>query len=89
MNYIRVVYPLIEVGKSHNRPSLPECVINIHEGSVTWNIHSTNDDDRAEYWEVDETKYNPSYNPPLMTASEVETTVYGPAGKAAWIAANT
>ena len=83
--YIKCVYPRIVVGKSHARPSLPECCVRLHEVSVTWDIHSENEADRAEYWEVNEAKYDADISPALMTAAEVETAVYGEAGKEQWL----
>ena len=87
-SFIKVVYPQIEVGKSHARPSRPDCCINISEVSVTWDIHSADEADRAEYWEIDVAKHDPSICSGEMTAAEVETAVYGPAGKAQWLIDN-
>lgn len=88
--YSKWIYPKIEAGKSHARPIMPDCFVSIYEYSITWNIHSNNDNDRAEYWEVDMVRHAKVADimPALMTSAEVEIDVYGPAGKAAWILAN-
>ncbi len=77
--YTKHVYPLVASGDSHTRPPLPPTFVRVHEISVTWDIFSANEDDRAEYWED---------TAGTLTAAEVETAVYGVDGKAAWIAAN-
>lgn len=87
-DYLKVVYPQIAVGASHARPSRPDCCMGVHEISVTWDIHSANDEDRAEYWEVDPATVPAEILSLCNTAAEVETAVYGVDGKAAWIIAN-
>ena len=77
--YTKHVYPLISQGASHVRPPIPGTFAGVHEISVTWDIHSANEDDRAEYWED---------SAGILTAAEVEEAVYGVDGKDAWIAAN-
>jgi len=84
--YAKYIYPKIIVGKSHARPEMPYCFIRLVESSVTWDIFSVNDADRAEFWEVDMAKDHS--NLVLMTLAQVETEVYGVEGKAAWIAAH-
>ena len=86
--YVKYIYPKIEVGHSHARPSLPDCCTKIYETTLTWDIYSADDTDRVEYWEVDETKYDLSISPPLETAAEVDVAIYGPGGKAQYIIDN-
>lgn len=74
--YTKWIYPKVNVGDSHKRPTMPESFIKIHEVSLSWDLASDNDDDRAEYWEdLDGT----------MTLEQVELEVYGPDGKQAWM----
>lgn len=88
--YSKWIYPKIEIGQSHVRPIMPTCFVKLHECSVTWNIFSNNDNDRAEYWEVDLVEHTKVANimPALMTATEVELEVYGSEGKSAWMTAH-
>lgn len=83
--YVKWIYPQIEIGKSHKRPEMPLCFIRLAESSTSWSIHSIDDNDRAEYWEVDVAKMDVMHSP--MTIEEVELAVYGIDGKSAWIAA--
>lgn len=77
--YTKHVYPHVLAGATHVRPALPATFGNVYEISVTWDITSLNEDDRAEYWED---------SVGTLTAAEVEEAVYGPAGKAAWLTAH-
>ncbi|MCK5307109.1 MAG: hypothetical protein KAJ73_00725 [Zetaproteobacteria bacterium] len=79
MLYTKQVYPQVVDGNPHIRPALPASFGNIHEFSVTWDITSASEDDRAEYWEDSEG---------TLTAAQVEEAVYGAEGKAAWVTAN-
>ena len=88
--YSKWIYPKAEVGQMQKRPMMPFCFTNLVESSVTWNVYSNIDNDRAEYWEVDMVEYAKvsTLLPPLMTLAEVELDVYGVDGKAAWIVAH-
>ena len=88
--YAKWIYPKAEVGQAHKRPMMPMCFVRLHEVTVSWDIHSNNENDRAEYWEVDMVEHAKVCDlmPPLMTEAEVEIDVYGIEGKAAWIAAH-
>jgi len=87
-SYIKWFYPQIEPGKSHKRPEMPLCFIRLYECSKTWDIHSANDMDRAEFWEVDMSKLDVLHLPYILTQLQVEIDVYGAGGKAQWLIDN-
>lgn len=86
MHLVKFIHPQIEPGKTYMRGEMHKCFIRIREIPLTYDVHSADENDRAEYWEVNISDYDSQLLPALMTESEVETAVYGVNGKAAYFA---
>lgn len=87
MMFAKYIYPKIDIGASHARPLMPFCFRSLIDVSVQFNINSSNDVDRVEFWEVDEAE-DCSGVGRLYTQSEMEQDLYG-MSRAAYIAARS
>ena len=76
--YIKWVHPQIPAGRFHATPLKPLCLKNYFDKSFNWDFHSSDDNDRSEYWEIDMVEHAKVADLlPLMTAEEVYMEVYG------------
>lgn len=48
--YSPLVYPILNEGGSYTRPDLPETFISLAFETQSWDLASSNDLDRTEYW---------------------------------------
>jgi len=48
--YSPLVYPILNEGGSYTRPDLPETFVSLAFETASWDLASSNDLDRTEYW---------------------------------------